>query len=182
MQNYFFESFKQSEIRKSRISWFLLNFTKVEKGVNKMKKVCLILAMIFAVVTINCTVSSSTMENPLANTAWQIESFGAADNQQKAQRDATHGAGFEPAIAFTDSKISGRIGGCNVISFGYTIQNQKIKTNSDSTTAMACSTEIMKQEREVNAAFQKLETFRLAGDQLEINYDNGKIIRLKRAV
>ncbi len=45
---------------------------------------------------------------------------------------------------------------------------------------MACSDEVMKQERELNEAFEKSESFQLDGDNLEINYDNGKIIRLKR--
>jgi heat shock protein HslJ len=101
-----------------------------------------------------------------------------ADNQQLIKRDASRG--FTASIEFTGAKAEGRIGGCNIISYDYTVQGSKINVRSLSTTAMACSDEVMKQERELNEAFEKSESFQLDGDNLEINYDNGKIIRLKR--
>lgn len=154
-----------------------------------MKKVLILLVSLFAVLMIGCpskpqssenAANTKSTENPLANTNWQVESYGAADNQQSVKRDTTNGTGFAATIEFTAANVGGRIAGCNIISFNYTAQGSKITTKPVSTTAMACSDEIMKQERELNEAFEKSETFRLDGDKLEISYDNGKIIRLKR--
>lgn len=149
-----------------------------------MKSGFILFIALLAVLTIGCPSgqqptgnSQSTEGNALANTNWRMESFGAVDNQQPIQREKTS---FDASIEFGDKKFGGRIAGCNIISYNYQASGSKISAQSETTTAMACSEEVMKQERELTEAFKNAKEFRIDGDQLEITYESGKVIRAKR--
>ena len=128
---------------------------------------------------------SSTEINPLANTNWLVESYGTRDNRQQivANMKTNEGdpaTGFEALIEFSDSKFGGRIAGCNILGYDYTVKDSTIKTKSVSTTVMACSDKIMKQESEIHKALETVHSFRLDGEQLEIFYDTDKVILLRQ--
>lgn len=122
--------------------------------------------------------------NPLANTSWVIESYGARNNPQLIIANtgkSDPATGFRALVEFSDSKFSGRIAGCNIISYGFTVNNSMIKFQNLTTTVMECSDEIMKQEKELKAALSTGGSFRLDGEQLEFSYDTDKIVLLRQA-
>ncbi len=130
-------------------------------------------------------VPAPTEANPLANTNWFVESYGTRDSRQqifsKGNTDQGDPAsGFGTLIEFSGSKFGGRIAGCNILNYDYTVKNSTITTKSVSTTVMACSVEIMKQEREIHAALETAHSFRLDSEQLEIFYNTDKVIFLRQ--
>lgn len=133
-----------------------------------------------------CTVSSSTTaqkeDNPLANTTWVVESYGAAHERETIVANSGNGdpaTGFLASVQFFDSIFEGRLAGCNISRNSYAVKKSLIKIRSLSTTAMACSDEIMQQERELQTALETADSFRLNGDRLELSYDTDKIIILR---
>ncbi len=131
-------------------------------------------------------ITASTEVNPLANTNWLVESYGTRDSRQQiVSKGKTNqgdpATGFETLIEFSESKFGGRIAGCNIFGYDYTVKKDStIKTKSVSTTVMACSDKIMKQEGEIHTALETAHSFRLDGEQLEIFYDTDKVIFLRQ--
>ena len=125
--------------------------------------------------------NSAAQKNPLAKTGWTIESYGTADNQQGVEIISMADNHF-PFIKFDADRTSGYIAGCNSISFTYTVRKRKLGVKVKLSTMKACAADLAKQDREISSALGKSESYKINGDNLEIIYDNGKIIRLKRYV
>lgn len=130
--------------------------------------------------TPNNAPSEKSAENPLKNTQWSVESFGMAENRQQILTTKQPLQGSEASVAFTETAFGGKIAGCNLIGGDYTTSGSKFTVKNLSTTVMACSKEILNQETEIMKALEKVSEFRLNGDELDIVYDGGKFIRLKR--
>ncbi len=116
------------------------------------------------------------------NTSWVVESYGAANERKTIVANTGKGdpaTGFRASVEFSETNFEGRIAGCNISRNGYAVKKSLIKIRSLSTTAMACSDEIMQQERELQTALETVGSFRLDGDQLELSYDTDKIIILR---
>ncbi len=150
-----------------------------------MKKVLIISLILFIALTVNQTIEGAVnlaaQKNSLAKTEWTIESFGVADDQQAVETISNEDNHF-PSIKFNADRTSGYVVGCNSISFTYTVRKRKFSVKVKSSTMKACADDLMKQDRELSSALEKSESFKISGDNLEINYDNGKVMRLKRSV
>ena len=121
---------------------------------------------------------SAPTENVLNNTGWRAESFGPVDDQQIIAANSSQG--FTSSIEFSETRFGGRIAGCNIVTYDYKVSNTKISAKPLSVTAMACAPEVMKQETEISKASEKINEFRVNGQQLELLYDDGNVIRAKR--
>lgn len=152
-----------------------------------MKRSEFLILLIFGLFSVGgCAASSNTIrqneDNPLANTGWVVESYGAANERKTIVANTGKGdpaTGFRALVKFSDSSFEGRIAGCNISRNGYSLNKSLIKIRSLSTTAMACSDEIMQQEKEIQTALETVDSFRLDGDRLELSYGSGKIIILR---
>ncbi len=150
-----------------------------------MKKVLRLSLFLFITLAVDQTVDAAinlaAQKNPLGKTEWMIESYGAADDQQAVETISNEDNHF-PSIKFNAGRTSGYIAGCNSIQFTYIVRKRKFSVKVKSSTMKACADDLMKQDRELSSALEKSESFKISGDNLEINYDNGKIMRLKRSV
>jgi heat shock protein HslJ len=129
-----------------------------------------LLAVIFLFSVASVSPTFAQTKNPLINTAWEVVSFGAENERQTIKTSS---------VEFADKTFGGRIAGCNYISFEYMLDGAKISTKSKATTVMGCP-DLIQAEYKLTEAFEKAEQFRLDGDKLEIVYNGGKIIYLKR--
>ncbi len=145
------------------------------------------LLIIFALLSVGgCAASPNTTrqndDNPLAKTSWVVESYGAANERKTIIANTGKGdpaTGFRASVEFSDSKFEGRLAGCNIFRNSYAVKKSLIEIRRLSSTAMACSAEIMQQERELQIALETADSFRLDGDRLELSYDTDKIILLR---
>lgn len=146
-----------------------------------MKKFSIISLVLFVALTFGTAVESAAQKNPLAKTVWVIESTGAADDQKPVET-ISEADDQVPAIVFDDKDFRGYIAGCNSISFSYAVQKRSLSIKIKTTTTKACPDYLMKQDQEISSALGKSTSFKISGENLEIYYDNGKIMRLKRSV
>lgn len=140
-----------------------------------------IFVFLFVALICGTAVSSAAQKNPLAKTVWLIESYGTTEDQQAVKIISKEDNQF-PAIRFDATGNSGRIVGCNSISFTYSVKKRNLSIKTKLSTMKACSPELTKQDREISSAFGKSKSFRINGNELEIYYDKGKVMRLKRLV
>ena len=146
-----------------------------------MKKFSIISLFLFVALTFGTAIESAAQKNPLAKTVWIIESIGAPDDQQTVETISEANDQI-PAIVFDDKDFRGYIAGCNLISFSYAVQKRRLSIKIKTTTMKACPDYLMKQDQEISSALGKSKSFKISGENLEIYYDNGKIMRLKRSV
>lgn len=137
--------------------------------------------VLFVALTFGTAVESAAQKNPLAKTVWIIESLGAADDQQPVETISEADDQF-PTIVFEDKGFRGYIAGCNTISFSYAVQKKRLSIKTKTSTMKACPDYLGKQDREISSALGKSKSFKISGENLEIYYANGKIMRLKRSI
>ncbi len=104
--------------------------------------------------------------NPLANTTWELVSYGAADSQTPAIPD------IAATISFgADGEISGNVG-CNGFGGDAKISGNKIVVGSMMATEMYCE-ESMEQETTVLMLLAGELPFEIDGDTLTIFSEDG---------
>jgi len=110
---------------------------------------------------------------PLEKTEWKLVRLGDA----VVKGDDLH----QPHIAFdaATKRVSGS-GGCNRISGGYTLKGQKLTFGHVMSTMMACAG-VMDTERNFLQALGEVKRWKIAGRQLELMDESGKVLAVFEA-
>ncbi|HEX6384344.1 MAG TPA: META domain-containing protein [Anaerolineae bacterium] len=110
-------------------------------------------------------------ESSLANTQWQLISFGPVGNETPVV------AGSTPTLEFDATGQAGGNSGCNTFGADYQVQDNMISFGEIVTTEIACLEEgVMDQEQQYYQALQSAGTFELTGNTLTIWYDDGQSV------
>jgi heat shock protein HslJ len=112
-------------------------------------------------------------QSPLANTNWQLVSFGAPRQPQPLV------ANSEITITFREADHVARgSAGCNSYGGTYAVGDTTLSLIDLAFTAMACdSPGVMDQEQRFQQALLSVERYRMEGDRLELVYDGGNVLR-----
>ena len=110
---------------------------------------------------------------PLEKTEWKLVRLGDA----VVKGDELH----QPHIAFdaATKRVSGS-GGCNRISGGYTLKGQKLTFGHVMSTMMACAG-VTDTERNFLQALGEVKRWKIAGRQLELMDESGKVLAVFEA-
>jgi heat shock protein HslJ len=113
---------------------------------------------------------TSEEEFVLANTAWNLTSYGPADNQMEVI------GGTEVTLEFEDETQAVGSAGCNTFGADYSLtMDFEISITNIIQTEIACTDEaIMEQERQYLNALQAANVFEYTSDTLKIWYDDGQ--------
>lgn len=110
----------------------------------------------------------SNASDPLANTSWQLTSFGATDAETPVVADST------VTLAFSADGQAGGNAGCNTYGGSYQVQGDSLSFGELTRTLVACADEaIMQQEEQYMQALQSASRFDMTADHLTIWYDEG---------
>jgi heat shock protein HslJ len=105
----------------------------------------------------------------LANTKWQLVSFG------QSGQEAPVIAGSTITLVFNSEGLAGGSGSCNAYSVQYEVKGGSLSFGDIIRTLTACKQEgIGQQEQRYFLAIQQSNKFELAGDRLTIWYDDGQ--------
>ena len=109
----------------------------------------------------------------LANTSWQLVAFG--DPQQLTPPVA----GSVVTIIFdAQRQIAWGQSGCNDYGGPYSANETQLTISRIDSTARGCaSVSLLQQEQQVQRALLTVKAYRMASGQLELTYDDGKIMR-----
>ncbi len=111
-------------------------------------------------------------QNPLADTAWTLESYGPPGDLQTVPFFITSTAVFDE----DGTGISGSAG-CNLFSGDVTVRGDKITTENLSWTLMACyPEESMEVEYYYMRILEKVERFEVEEDELTLYAENGQVL------
>ena len=118
-----------------------------------------------------------TSENDLANTRWQLVSFGAADDAAPVLPDSTITLEFG-----ADAKAGGE-SGCNSYGGAYSVHGDRLGFDEIVSTLKACADEaISEQEAQYLEALRAAGRYTLSRDILTIWYDGkGGVLNFERA-
>ncbi len=115
------------------------------------------------------TTTPSGAENSLADTQWQLVSFGPPEAETPVIEGSTITLEFGP-----DGQATGS-GGCNSYGGEYQVQDDTLSFSQIISTEMACAnTSVMQREQQYYQALQTAGQFELADDQLTIQYNGGQ--------
>lgn len=110
-------------------------------------------------------------EDPLANTSWQLVSFGPEEAPAAVLPDSTITLEFGP-----EGDVGGE-GGCNAYGGTYMLEDGLLVLGELVSTLMACVDEdITEQESQYLAALNTAGPFEVTGDSLTIWYDEGSSV------
>lgn len=110
-----------------------------------------------------------TADNPLANTQWQLESFGPVGAETPVVEGST------VTLEFDATGQAGGSGGCNSYGTEYQVQNGTLVFGEIVSTLMACADEnIGEQEQQYYQALETAGEFEVSGDRLTIYYNDGQ--------
>lgn len=110
----------------------------------------------------------SSASDPLANTSWQLTTFGATGAETPVVADST------VTLAFGADGQAGGNAGCNSYGGSYQVQDDSLSFGELTSTLVACADEaIMQQEQQYLQALQSANRFAVTADQLTIWYDEG---------
>jgi heat shock protein HslJ len=133
-------------------------------------------AAIAALVLAACTsggatpsASSRVAALPLEGTAWQLTDYlgpGAASLPVPEAVAAT--------ATFASGKVTGNAG-CNTYNATYALDGDKLTIGTPAMTAMACPEPQMALEKAYTAALEKVATYQVSGDTLELKTAEGKV-------
>ena len=105
----------------------------------------------------------------LANTAWQLESFGPVGAETPVVEGST------VTLQFDGAGQAGGNGGCNSFGTEYQVQNGTLSFGEIASTLMACADEgISEQEQQYYQALESVGEFEVSGDRLTIFYNDGQ--------
>lgn len=115
------------------------------------------------------TAQESETEDPLAGTAWVLESFGTVGAEEPAVGEVPVTLEFS-----TDGQMGGN-GGCNSYGGSYELDGNTLAFGEIVSTLVACvDTAQMEQEVQYFDALQTASEFQLEGDRLTITYNEGQ--------
>jgi heat shock protein HslJ len=107
------------------------------------------------------------IQDPLANTRWNLVSFGPVDDVQPVI------PGSEITLEFGNDRRAGGNGGCNSYGANYEVSGNMLTLGPIESTLVACVDQAVMQQE--GGYFQALSTageYEISGDQLQISYDN----------
>lgn len=107
----------------------------------------------------------------LANTQWQLESFGPVGAETPAVADSP------VTLQFEEGGQAGGNGGCNSYGTEYEVQDGTLSFGETVSTLIACADDAINEQEQ--QYFQALETageFELSEDRLTIFYNNGESV------
>jgi heat shock protein HslJ len=138
-----------------------------------MVTVKLMFASIALVLVAGCTRAAT-----LANTSWNLTSFGSPGVETPILAGSRINLQFNSA-----DEVSGSAG-CNMYRGKYQIQDSAVTFLDVGSTLIGCYARgVMLQENRYLAALRTTGTFELVGDSLTISYDGGKgVLRFTRGV
>lgn len=113
--------------------------------------------------------SSGAEGLPLEGTAWQLTDYVGPEGGSLPVP-----AGLAATATFEAGKVSGNAG-CNQYNAAYTLDGAKITISTPSMTAMACPEPQMALEAAYTTALQKVATYAISGDALELKTAEGKV-------
>lgn len=106
--------------------------------------------------------------DPLANSTWQLVTFGPTGEETPVVIDSV------VTLAFSTDGTAGGNTGCNSVGGDYTVEGDALSFGELISTLMACTDEaVMAQEQAYLVALQGAERFDVTTDQLTIWYDGG---------
>ena len=106
---------------------------------------------------------------PLEGTAWQLSAYAGSDGTTVPVPDAV-----AATATFTAGKVAGNAG-CNQYTGAYTLDGDKMTISGLAMTAMACPEAQMALEKAYTAALEKVATYAISGDTLELRTAEGKV-------
>lgn len=114
----------------------------------------------------------------LETTTWGLESFGTANSPQPQ----IAGSAITLTFSSTDRRVSGSAG-CNEYFAEYTLQGNQLQIGLPGVTRKLCRAPqgIMEQEQHFLAALEKVASYQVQGEHLELRADGGKTVLLFRA-
>lgn len=127
------------------------------------------LAIAFDGGTLRFTKQQPVAERPLEGTAWQLTTFAGGDVASSLI------AGSQITARFAQGQVGGKAG-CNQYSSSYTVSGGSLALGEVVATKIACSDEIMAQERQFLAALKSASAFKIAGDTLTITHSGGELV------
>lgn len=129
-----------------------------------------------AVLAVACTsggaspsASSRAAAVPLEGTAWQLTDYVGPEGGSLPVPE-----GLAASATFDAGTVSGNAG-CNQYNATYTLDGDKLSIATPSMTAMACPAPQMALETAYTTALQKVATYQVSGDTLELKTAEGKV-------
>ena len=121
--------------------------------------------------------SSPAAATPLEGTAWQLTDYVGPEGGSLPVPE-----GLAATATFDAGKVTGN-GGCNQYNGAYTLDGDKLTISNVSMTAMACPAPQMALETAYTTALQKVATYAISGETLELRTAEGKVgLKYKVAV
>lgn len=106
--------------------------------------------------------------DPLANSSWQLATFGPTGAESAVIADSV------VTLAFSGDGTAGGNTGCNTFGGNYTVEGESLTFGELISTLMACAdATVMTQEQEYLQALQGIDRFAVTADQLTLWYDGG---------
>jgi heat shock protein HslJ len=123
----------------------------------------------------NCVESATATGESVAGTQWRIVEANGRTLKP------VHGPQRTPSLSFAEGgrRISG-FSGCNRFFGNYTQAGEHLKFDKVGGTKMACMGEVMQTEQDILRALERVDRFRIAGDQLELLTGDQALLRLQR--
>ena len=115
-------------------------------------------------------------QTDLVNTYWRLVSYGETGSETQVAE------GTDVTLQFEDDGQAGGSGGCNTFGAQYEIKaGGGISITDVVSTLMACTNEnLMDQESQYFDALQSANSYEVLGEDLTIQYDNGKVLNFLR--